>query len=81
VLRWSEELGEQTDYGIAILDAGFPEELGIEIEDQPDLFIGALRHFISGGKKVPPALRSLSAAEVKQLRSAFEASSLGVLVK
>jgi len=81
VLRWAEELGEQTDYGIAILDAGFPEELGIEIEDQPDLFIGALRHFISGGKKLPAALRSLSAAEVKQLRSAFEASSLGVLVK
>ncbi len=76
VLRWAEELGEATDFGTAILDACFPEEFEIASEEQPDLFIAALRHFLSGGKK-PPAL---TAAQVKQLRAVFAASSLRVLV-
>lgn len=80
VMRWAEELGEEMEYGIAILDACFPEALGIASEDQPDLFMAALRHFLMGGKKAPAALRALSAVEVKQLRAVFGASSLRVLV-
>lgn len=80
VLRWAEELGAETDGGIAILDAGFPESVEIAEEDQPDLFMAALRHFIEGGKKVPAALRALPPAQLKQLREAFAASSLRVLV-
>lgn len=80
VLRWAEELGAETEYGIAILDASFPESLEIADEDQPDLFIAALRHFLEGGKKVPAALRALPVAHLQQLRTAFGDSSLRVLV-
>lgn len=80
VLRWAEELGAETEYGIAILDASFPESLEIADEDQPDLFIAALRHFLEGGKKVPAALRALPVAHLQQLRTAFADSSLRVLV-
>ena len=80
ILRWAEELGAETDDGIAILDAWFPDAPGIEVEEQPDVFIAALRHFLEGAKKVPAALRSLNAAQLKQLHAAFAASSLRVLV-
>lgn len=80
ILRWAEELGEETDYGVVVLDAAFPEDLDVEMEDQPDIFMAALRHFITGGKKAPAALRGLSAAQVKGLRAAFAASTLRVLV-
>ncbi len=77
VLRWAEELGEATDFGTAILDAYFPEELEVASEEQPDVFIAALRHLMEGGKKTP---RGISAAQVKRLSAAFAASSLRVLV-
>ena len=80
VLRWAEELAEESDYGITILDASFPETLKIAGEAQPGLFMAALRHFMKGGKKLPPAMRALSAAAVKELRAAFADSSLRVLV-
>jgi hypothetical protein len=79
VMRWAEELHEETDFGTAILDARFPEALGITGDRQPDLFMAALRHFLGGGKKIPPALRSLSAKELKQVRASLVASSLRVL--
>ncbi|HEY5792780.1 MAG TPA: hypothetical protein VIS74_05740 [Chthoniobacterales bacterium] len=78
VLRWAEELGETTDFGAAILDARFPETLGVASEEQPDLLLAALRHFLEGGKKTA-ALRALPAAGLKELRAAFAASSLRVL--
>ncbi len=80
VLRWAEELGQASDFGTAILDACFPESLEVASEEQPDIFIAALRHFMTGGKKIPAALRRFPAAEVKQLRAVFAASSLRVLV-
>ena len=52
VLRWIEELVEQTDFGIAILDACFPEDLDVDLEDQPELFLAILRHSLT---EVPPA--------------------------
>jgi len=54
VLRWAEELSELSDYGITILDASFPETLEIAREAQPEIFMAALRHFMKGGRKLPP---------------------------
>ena len=69
-----------SEFGIAILDANFPETLEIAIKNQPLLLLAALRHFLAGGKKIPAALRALSAAEVKQLHAVLAASSLRALV-
>jgi hypothetical protein len=80
VLRWAMELSGETEFSFAILDAIFPEELGIPMDDQPALFVAALRHFMTGAKKAPSALRSLPGAKLKRLRDAFSASSLRVLV-
>lgn len=80
VLRWAMELAGETEYSFAILDAAFPGELGIEMDEQPALFLAALRHFMTGAKKAPSSLRTLSAANLKLLRDAFTASSLRVLV-
>lgn len=80
VIRWAEELLEVSDYGIAILDAEFPESLGIDGDDQADVFLSALRHFLEGGKKAPSSLNKLKAAEMKQLRGAFATSTLRVLL-
>ncbi len=79
VLRWAAELAEVSEFGVAILDAYFPETLKLASEEQLELFMAALRHFLTGGKKVPAALRDLSAAELKQLRAVFVASSLRLL--
>ena len=80
VLRWAEELAEVSDYGIAILDASFPEPLEIAGKAQPEFFMAALRHFMKGGRKLPPAMSDLPPAVVKELRAAFAESSLRVLV-
>jgi len=81
VMRWAAELGEETDFGVEILDAVFPDTLGIEIEAQPQIFLGALRHFMVGGAKLPAALRRLTAAQVRQLRAVIASSSLQVLLE
>ena len=80
VLRWVEELIESSDDRVAILDAAFPETVAVELEAQPALFAAAFRHFVRGDKKVPVALRGLSAEDVKDLRAAFADSILGVLL-
>lgn len=80
VLRWADELGRETDFGVAILDAHFPENLDILEEEQPDILLGALQYFLEGGKKLPAPLRGLPPAAIKALHSAFAASSLRVLV-
>jgi hypothetical protein len=80
VLRWAEELGGETEYGVAILDATFPESLEIDVEEQPDVFISALRHLMEGGKKIPATLRKLKAEQLNELRLAYATSTLRVLV-
>jgi hypothetical protein len=80
VLRWVEELTEVSDEGVTILDAPFPEALEVDIDAQPELFLSAFRHFLNRDKKLPPALRALPAADVKELRSVFAESSLGLLL-
>ena len=79
-LRWAEELAEMSDYGITILAPSFSVTLEIAGEAQPELFMAALKHFIKGGRKLPPAMSALLAAAVKELRAAFAESSLRVLV-
>jgi hypothetical protein len=80
VVRWVEELLEVTDEGPAVLDASFPQTLDVDEDARPGLFLAAFRHFLKPEKKLPPALRDLAAADVKELRSAFEGSSLGLLM-
>jgi hypothetical protein len=80
ILRWAEELSQETDFGTAILDAHFPWPLNMGSEEHSIFLMAALRHFLEGGKK-PPALRALPAAELKQLRDAFATSSLGILIE
>ncbi|TLD72271.1 hypothetical protein FEM03_02635 [Phragmitibacter flavus] len=81
VLRWAEELGGETESGIALLDAFFPETLEIEAEEQPAIYLTALKHFIEGSKKVPAELRKLSSSQIKELRASLESSSLCVLLR
>ena len=80
VLRWAVELAELTDEGVSVLDAIFPADVEIDLDDQPDLFLSALRHLMSGAKKLPAGLRARTAAEMKMLHAAFAESSLRVLV-
>lgn len=44
ILGWAEELIEPTDFGLALLDAAFPESLGVAIDAQFDLLVDALKH-------------------------------------
>ncbi len=79
ILRWVDELAEQTDAGIGILDAAFPGELDfIDDEEREGIFPAALKSFLVGGK-VPAALRSLPGKSVAILRAAFLNSSWRVL--
>jgi len=80
IQRWTQELTDETDTGVIILDAVFPESLEVEIDKQSELFHAALNHFMSGGKKLPSSLSHLQAGQIEQLRGAFTASSLRVLV-
>jgi hypothetical protein len=80
VLRWVEELTEVSAEGVTILDASFPQTLEVESEAQSDLlFLAAFRYFMERGKKLPPILRNLSAADVRELRDVFAESALGLL--
>ena len=54
--------------------------LDAELEDQPAIFLSALRHFLTGGTKLPPALRGQPPAVIEELRRAFHASTLRMLV-
>jgi hypothetical protein len=79
VLRWAEELCEDSEAGTRILDAGFPEELEIDAEEQPEIFLAALRYFAAGGE-VPEELEDFPANDVAILREALLRSSLRALV-
>ena len=48
ILGWAEELIEPADFGITILDASFPESLGVAIEEQFELLMEALKHALEG---------------------------------
>ena len=48
ILGWAEELIEPNDFGITLLDANFPETIDIEIDQQPQLLIAALKQALEG---------------------------------
>jgi hypothetical protein len=77
IIRWSEELLEETDCGVAILDAVFPQELDIDFDDQPGVFLAALRKILDADFKVPMGFPEDA---LEPVRSAFAESSLGLLV-
>lgn len=79
VLRWLEELMEVSDEGVTLLDARFPEELEVNSDARPELFLSAFRHFMKREKKLPPLLRNLPPAHVKKLRAVLAESALGLL--
>ena len=80
VMRWVQELTLLSEDGAEILDAIFPETLDAAHEDQPEIFLSALRYFLSGSKRLPPALQGQSPAVIQELRHAFTASTLRMLV-
>jgi hypothetical protein len=80
VLRWMEELMEASDQGVTILDAYFPETVGVERDAQPLVFLAAIESFMKGDKKLPALLRDLSAADIKALRAVLAGSTLSVLI-
>ncbi|MHA3773751.1 hypothetical protein ACXR0O_19635 [Verrucomicrobiota bacterium sgz303538] len=82
ILRWAEELTNMSDFGTWILDAEFPAELDIPIDEQPAIFLGAFRCFLSG-EDATAHLRtlSLSPEDIDLLHEAFARSSLRALVE
>lgn len=81
VMRWADELSGGSDFATWILDAEFPEELPIPSEEQPALFLAALRSFVEAGSQpIESSAGVLDAGEVEQLRAAFGHSALRPLV-
>jgi hypothetical protein len=79
VMRWAQELAVLTEDGVELLDAVFPATLDAELEDQPEIFLSSLRYFLSGSKRLPPALRGQPPAVIQELHQAFAASTLRML--
>jgi hypothetical protein len=77
IMRWGEELLEETDFGVAILDAAFPQELEVDFDEQPGVFLAVLRKIMDTDFKVPG---DFSKDALESIRSAFATSSLGLLV-
>ena len=79
VLRWVEELTEESDERLTILDAAFPESIEIEHDARRELFLSAFAHFIKPAKTLPSALRARRASDIKALQISFATSSVGLL--
>jgi hypothetical protein len=77
IMRWSEELLEETDCGVAILDAGFPQELDVDFDEQPTVFLTVLRKILDADFKVPSGFPKDA---LEPIRSAFAESCLALLV-
>jgi hypothetical protein len=74
VNRWAGELLQVTDTGICLLDASLPEELALDPEDQPRVFLEALSHYLRGGK-LPPKFEGLSKIEALSIVAILDKSS------
>lgn len=75
VLRWAEELSGFSDSGACLLDAEFPEELDLPVEDQLPTLLDALRRLVEAGPVPAPLSPGL-----QPLRAAFMRSSWGPLI-
>ncbi|MGV3531150.1 MAG: hypothetical protein ACO1QR_02185 [Chthoniobacteraceae bacterium] len=76
ILRWAEELTETSEVGTWLLDAQFPEEIELPLEEQSEALLSALAAFIAGEKSFAGA----DPEDVEALRNAFERSSLRALL-
>ncbi len=74
ILRWAEELIVESEDGLWILDAGFPEKLEIPVENQQSFFLFALHSLIDANA---PQLGDKQMAD--SLRDVFLSSSLKVI--
>jgi hypothetical protein len=84
VLRWLGELAEETETGVRILDAEYPEELGTPAEEQLGVFLEAIRYFLGEGRdssrrRSARSMPSTAAGERNGLRAALARSSLRAL--
>lgn len=77
ILRWAGELMEETEFGLVILDAAFPEELNVDFDKQAGVFLAALRKMLDKRFKLP---KDFPKGGFERLRGAFSASSLALLV-
>ncbi len=71
ILGWAEELMEPGDFGIALLDAAFPETLDIDIEEQSDWFVTALKQALEGNADGDDL-----AEEISEIQAVLKASCL-----
>jgi hypothetical protein len=81
ILRWAVEMTEITETSTSILNAEFPSNLAVPSEEQPEVFLAALRYFLKGGKgrmKLPSG--SLSQTDMEAFRASLAGSSLRALV-
>jgi len=71
ILGWGEELIGPTDFGIALLDAAFPESLEVAIGAQSDLLLTALKHALEGNSQ-----NKAVTAEQSEIHAALTGSCL-----
>lgn len=76
ILSWAEELIEPTDFGIALLDAAFPESIDVPIEEQPRLLMIVLRNSLDEGS----TSKTLT-AELSEIHTALAGSCLRPLFR
>ena len=74
ILGWAEELMEPNDFGMCLLDAYFPESFDIEIEEQPHLFIVALKHALEENVE-----SKASTDDLREIQAALMGSCLSPL--
>ncbi len=75
VLRWLEELGAQSDFGTAILDAEIPEGWGVPEDERLETLLAALRIFLRS--RMP---KTVVDGELADLRELIARSALRTLV-
>jgi hypothetical protein len=81
IKRWAEELMQLSESGIWILDAQFPEEIAVDLEEQTGVFLSAVDSFISAGEEELPAeLAALSKEDLTKLKESFLNSSWHLLM-
>ncbi len=77
IVRWATELLEETDSGLAILDAAFPQEIGCEFDDEPTLIVSALRKILDSHCELP---EDFPEGVLDRVRSSLADSSLRLLI-
>ncbi len=75
ILRWATELAETSVAGTWLVDAEFPEEIGVDEDEQPEVFLAALESYLTGGEVAD----ELAAEDAAALRAALANSSWRVL--